>query len=90
MATLKLAYVNSYRRYGRMHHQFRRKGFKKTLRGKLGSAEFMAHYAELLAQSENATAHVGASLIRPGSIDALIIKYVKHDALPRGWPRSHR
>ena len=35
MATLELACVNSYRRYGRTHHQFRRKGFRKvTLRGK--------------------------------------------------------
>jgi hypothetical protein len=78
---IKLKHVNSYRRYGRRHYQFRRKGFRKvTLRGKPGSAEFMAHYAELLALSENRSAHVGASLIKPGSIDALIIKYVKHTA----------
>ena len=84
MATLKLAYVNSYRRYGGLHHQFRRKGFRRvTLRGKPGSAEFMAHYAELLAQSENAAAHFGATLSKPGSIDALIIKYQKHDAFTK-------
>ena len=57
MAEIKLNYVNSYRdpRNKRWRHQFRRKGIRKTtLRGLPGSAEFMAHYAELLAQSENA------------------------------------
>ena len=38
------------------------------------------HYAELLAQSENRAAHIGAMLNKPGSVDALIIKYVKHKA----------
>jgi hypothetical protein len=38
---------------GRMRHQFRRKGCRRfMLKGKVGSAEFMAHYAELLAASE--------------------------------------
>ena len=49
------------------------------LKGRPGSAEFMDHYAELLAQSENAAAHIGASKIKPGSIDALIVKYLQHD-----------
>ena len=57
MTSIELKHVNSYRRYGRRHYQFRRKGFRKvTLRGKPGSPEFMAHYAELLARSENAAA----------------------------------
>ena len=82
MADITLNYVNSYRdpRNGKMRHQFRRKGCRKImLKGRPGSAEFMDHYAELLAQSEDAAAHVGASKIKPGSIDALIVKYLQHE-----------
>ena len=82
MADIKLNFVNSYRdpRNGTMRHQFRRKGCRKImLKGRPGSAEFMDHYAELLAQSEDAAAHVGASKIKPGSIDALVVKYLQHD-----------
>jgi integrase len=82
MADFTLAFVNSYRdpRNGKMRHQFRRKGCRKiTLKGRVGSAEFMAHYAELLAQSDDAAAHAGASKIKPGSIDALIVRYLKND-----------
>jgi hypothetical protein len=32
---------------------------------------------------ENAAVHVGATLSKPGSIDALIIKYQKHDAFTK-------
>ncbi len=87
MADIKLNFVNSYRdpRNGAMRHQFRRKGCRKImLKGRPGSAEFMDHYAELLAQSENAAAHVGASKIKPGSIDALIVKYLQHDTFTKG------
>ena len=87
MADIPLNYVNSYRdpRNGKMRHQFRRKGVRKVmLKGRPGSAEFMDHYAELLAQSENAAAHVGASKIKPGSIDALIVKYLKSDTFTKG------
>jgi integrase/recombinase XerD len=87
MADIKLNFVNSYRdpRNGTMRHQFRRKGCRKImLKGRPGSAEFMDHYAELLAQSENAAAHVGASKIKPGSIDALIVKYLQHDTFTKG------
>ena len=86
MAEIRLDYVNSYRdfRNGTMRHSFRRKGYRKLLRGRPGSAEFMDHYAELLAQSENAAAHVGASKIKPGSIDALIVKYLQHDTFTKG------
>ena len=54
MADITLNYVNSYRdpRNGKMRHQFRRKGSRKImLKGRPGSADFMDHYAELLAQS---------------------------------------
>ena len=91
MADIKLNFVNSYRdpRNGKMRHQFRRKGCRKImLKGRPGSAEFMDHYAELLAQSENAAAHVGASKIKPGSIDALIVKYLQHDTFTKGLAKA--
>ena len=91
MADITLNYVNSYRdpRNGKMRHQFRRKGCRKImLKGRPGSAEFMDHYAELLAQSENAAAHVGASKIKPGSIDALIVKYLQHDFFTKGLAKA--
>jgi hypothetical protein len=87
MADITLDYVNSYRdpRNGKMRHQFRRKGCRKVmLKGRPGSAEFMAHYGELLAQSENAAAHIGASNIKPGSIDALILRYLRDDFFIKG------
>ena len=83
MPEIKLSYVTRYRdrRDGKMRYQFRRKGFKRImLRGKVGSAEFMAQYAELLAQSEKPIAHVGASRTKPGTIDALVVKYLDHAA----------
>ena len=91
MADITLNYVNSYRdpRNGKMRHQFRRKGFRKTmLKGRPGSADFMDHYDELLAQSENAAAHAGASKIKPGTIDALIVKYLKHDTFTKGLAKA--
>jgi integrase/recombinase XerD len=48
----------------------------------------MDHYAELLAQSDNAAAHVGASKIKSGSIDALIVKYLKSDTFTKGLAKA--
>ena len=93
MAEITLAYINSYRdpRNGRMRHQFRRKGCRKTmLKGRPGSADFMNHYAELLAKSENAAAEIGASKIKPGTIDALIVRYLKSDAFTKGLAKATR
>ena len=91
MADVTLPFVNSYRdpRNGKMRHQFRRKGCRRfMLKGRPGSADFMAHYAELLAQSENAAAQAGASKIKPGSIDALIVKYLKSDTFTKGLAKA--
>ena len=65
---------------GKRRYVFRRRGSPRqiSIKGRPGSIEFMTHYAELLAQSENRAARVGASFSKLGSIDALIIKYVKH------------
>src|SRR4249920_1704240 len=93
MADIKLNYVNSYRdpRNGKMRHQFRRKGCRKImLKGRPGSTDFMDHYAELLAQSENAAAQIGASKIRPGTIDALIVKYLQSDTFTKGLATATR
>jgi integrase/recombinase XerD len=90
MADITLNFVNSYRdsRNGTMRHVFRRKGYKKLLKGRPGSADFMNHYAELLAQSENAAAQIGASKIKPGSIDALVVRYLQHDFFTKGLAKS--
>jgi len=40
------------------------------LRGEEGSAEFAAHYGELLAQNQNPIAHVGASRVMAGTLEA--------------------
>ena len=93
MADIKLNFVNSYRdpRNGKMRHQFRRKGCRKTmLKGRPGSADFMAHYAELLARSEDAAAQAGASKIKPGSIDALIVDLLQHDTFMTGLAKATR
>ena len=81
MAEIKLAFVDSFIDVrGKRRHMFRRKGCRKiTINGRPGSAEFMRHYAELLAQSENAIAHVGTSRTQPGTLDALIVRYLDHD-----------
>lgn len=75
MAEIKLPFVNSYPRNGRMRHQFRRKGCRRfRLKGKVGSAEFMAHYAKLLAANEGPS----PSRARPDTINALIGEYLEH------------
>ena len=94
MAEIKLNYVNSYRdpRNNKWRHQFRRKGCRKImLRGRPGCAEFMAHYAELLAQSENAAAHIGASRIQAGHHrrgDRQVSASTRSS--PRDWRRRRR
>ena len=77
---IKLPFVNSYWRYGRWHYQFRRKGVKKTtLKGRPGSANFVKHYAELLVQSEEAAKPVVRGQFKPGTINAVINRYVRSD-----------
>ena len=81
MMRIKLPFVNSYWRYGRWHYQFRRKGVAKTtLKGRPGSTKFMVHYAELLAQSEEAAKPVPVDQVKPGTIDAVILAYARAPA----------
>jgi integrase/recombinase XerD len=80
MTRIKLPFVCSHWRYGRWHYQFRRKGIAKiTIIGRPGSSKWYRHYSELLAQSEEVAKPVSGP-VRPGSIDAVIIAYVKSDA----------
>src|SRR5262249_44680683 len=53
------------------------------LPGRPGSAEFMQAYAACLAASENAIAHIGASRIAPGSLDAARAQYLASDAFTK-------
>src|SRR6266568_3019182 len=88
MAEIKLDYVNSYYDVrGKLRHQFRRKGHKKvTIKGRPGSPEFMDAYHALLERSGGSmpVGEIGASRTKAGSIDALIVKYLKHDAFKKG------
>lgn len=88
MAEIKLDYVNTFcDARGKLRHSFRRKGHKRvTIKGRAGSEEFMARYHELLAQTGGlpSVAEAGASRTKPGTIDHLMLKYVKHDGFTKG------
>jgi integrase/recombinase XerD len=83
MADIKLDYVNSFDdARGKLRHTFRRKGHKKvTIKGRLGSPDFMDAYHALLGKTGGAkpVADIGASRTKAGTIDALIANYKKHD-----------
>jgi integrase len=78
-APIKLPFVNSNYRYGRWHYEFRRGAIRLTIRGRPGSAKWYRHYSELLAESEEAAKPVSGPA-KPGTVDAIIIRYVKSDA----------
>jgi integrase/recombinase XerD len=88
MADIKLDYVNSfYDARGKLRHQFRRKGHKRvTIKGRPGSPEFMDHYHALLELTGGpmSVAEIGASITKAGTIDALVVRYLKHDAFKKG------
>jgi len=83
MATIKLRYVNSFanrkRKNARVRYYFRRRGQKAiTLPGLPGSEEFMAAYAEALADQPD-TSDIGADRTLPGTINALVVDYYRSD-----------
>jgi integrase/recombinase XerD len=88
MADIKLDYVNTFTdARGKRRHQFRRKGNKRvTIKGRPGSPEFMDAYHALLEQTGGplSVADIGASRTKAGTIDALIVGYLKHDAFKKG------
>jgi integrase/recombinase XerD len=90
MAEIKLDYVNSYiDRHGKPRHQFRRKGHKKvTIKGRPGSAEFMAHYHELLAKTGGVPTEIGTSSAKAGTVNKLAELYVKSDVFKKGLAQA--
>lgn len=87
MAKIKLQFVNSfYDRHGRLRHQFRRNGHKKTsLPGLPGSAEFMEAYQAIVERTGGSpTVGIGAGRAKAGTFNALIATYFKDDAFTKG------
>lgn len=80
-----LEFVNSYRDVrGKWRHTFRRKGHKRvTIKGRPSSPEFMAIYHALLEKTGGASAEIGASRTKAGTVDAIAVAYYKHDAFTK-------
>src|SRR5262245_56522967 len=76
---IKLPFLNSVFRYGRWHYQFRRGDIRQTVKGRPGSSKWYKHYSDLLGQSEEAAKPVAISHAKPGTIDAVILAYVKSE-----------
>src|SRR5438477_12898826 len=79
MARLRLDFVHEYKdRHGKLSRYFRRPGFKRIpLPGLPGSEEFMAAYQRALELAPRT--EIGADRTKPGTIDALIVQYLKSD-----------
>jgi hypothetical protein len=91
MTRIKLDYVHEYRdRHGKLRRYFRRPGFKRiALRGVPGSDEFMVAYQQALDLAPRA--EIGAGRTQPGTIDALIVDYLKSDAFTKALaPETQR
>src|SRR5262245_16531136 len=82
MTKIRLKYIQYFAdEYGERHY-FRRRGFKtRSLPGGPGSAEFMAAYAEALAECK--AIEIGAKRSAPNSLDAVIAAYMKDDAFTK-------
>jgi integrase len=86
MAAIKLKYVNKFRnkhrKDRRLRYYFRRRGGKAIpLPGLPGSDEFMAAYAAALTTTSSApTTEIGADRTTPGTINALVVNYLKSSA----------
>jgi integrase len=88
MIKLRLRYVQAWiGRDGRVHHYFRRAGYRRTrLPGLPGSAEFMAAYAAAL---DAAMTPIGAvTRSKPGSVSAAIASYYASTAFKNLAPSS--
>src|SRR6516164_7879425 len=83
MAKIELQYVKSYiNRHGKVDHYFRRRGQKLVrLPGLPGSDEFMLAYTEALGSAvAQVSVEPGAARTRPGTIAALITRYIASGA----------
>ena len=83
MTKIKLNFVHEYKdRHGKLRRYFRRSGFKRVLLpGPPGSDEFMAAYQR--AMSLATRIEIGAERTKPGTIDALIVDYLKSEAFTK-------
>ena len=91
MTKIKLPYVKVYRdRHGRVRRYFRRRGCPDVaLSGSPGSPEFMAAYQRALDLAR--PMEIGATRTKPGTIDALIVDYLKSDAFTKALaPETQR
>ena len=90
MATFKLDFVHTFTdARGKRRHVLRRKGHKQTtIKGRPGSPEFMDAYHALLIATGGPLSEIGASRIKIGTIDALIVRYLKHDAFTKGLAKT--
>jgi hypothetical protein len=91
MTRLRLPYINEYSDVrGKLRRYFRRPGFKRiALPGIPGSEEFMRAYQAALDQSK--PLEIGASRTEPGTIDALIVDYLKSEAFTKAFaPETQR
>jgi hypothetical protein len=83
MATIRLDYVHTFiDARGGLRHVFRRKGHKQTtIKGRVGSPEFMDHYHAMLGATGGplSVAEIGAERSKAGTIDALVARYLKHE-----------
>lgn len=94
MAKLELRYVQSYPdRHGKLRNYYRRPGYRRVpLPGEVGSAEFMAAYAE--AAGQKVPDGVGQKRTKPKTINALLVAYYQSGGfkkkLSKGTQHSYR
>lgn len=79
MSKLLLRYIHEFKdRHGRTRRYFRRAGFQRiALPGAPGSDEFMESYQAALKGGVTATREVGASRTKPGTVDALVVRFYR-------------
>jgi integrase len=90
MTRIRLKYVHGFRdRHGKPRHYFRRGGFKRVaLPGLPGSTEYMAAYAEALANAP--PAEIGACRTIAGTVNAVIVGYLASAAFGNLAPTSQQ
>ena len=92
MTRIKLKYVHEFvDRHGKVRRYFRRGGKRVMLPGLPGSTEFMANYAEALAEVPKV--EIGAARSIPGTISAMIVGYLGSAAfhgLAQGSQQQYR
>lgn len=91
MPSVKLKHVHRFKdRHGRVRHYLRLPGQKaKPLPGAPGSPQFMAAYAEGLAQLPTAQRNAARQVL-PGSFDALVMSFYASDAFTGLKPSTQR